>query len=195
MSDGLNDNGPYCEPDEYMSGKLIQKKECIGGGPQMSREEFLAFKEQARIDVEQIKDTNPKDAVGTKKVPYSCVSAAVMAELALAMLEGGRKYGRHNYRVSGIRASVYYDAALRHLTKWWEGEDIDPDSGLSHIIKAFASIMVLRDAQICGMWTDDRPPKIPDGFIENLNTAAAEIIEKYPDAKDPFTQKMQEEKL
>src|SRR5690606_12460121 len=136
-----------------------------------------------------MKDTNPKDAVGIKKAPFSTVSAAVNAELGIALLEGARKYGRHNYRIAGVRASVYYDAALRHLAKWWEGEDTDRDSGLSHITKAIASLVVFRDAQICDNWIDDRPPPIPADFIENLNKTAAEIIERYPNALPPFTNK------
>ena len=63
------------------------------------------------------KPTNPKDAIGIKKVPFSTVPARVIAEIGLAMLEGAAKYGRHNYRVSGVRASVYYDAAMRHINK------------------------------------------------------------------------------
>ncbi len=133
------------------------------------------------------KDTNPKDAVGVKKAPISTVSGAVIAELGVAMLEGARKYGRHNYRISGVRASVYRDAAFRHLNKWWEGEDIDPDSGLSHITKAIASLTVLRDAQIFDNWTDDRPPPLPEGFLDSLDAAAAAVIKQYPNAKDPFT--------
>ena len=134
-----------------------------------------------------VKDTNPKDAVGVKKAPVSTVSGAVIAELGVAMLEGARKYGRHNYRVSGVRASVYRDATFRHLNKWWEGEDIDSDSGLNHITKAIASLTVLRDAMIFDNWTDDRPPPVPEGFLDNLDKLAANVIEKYPNAKDPFT--------
>jgi hypothetical protein len=137
---------------------------------------------------ENIKLSNPKDAVGTKKVPFSTVPSQVIAEIGLAMLEGGRKYGRHNYRAIGVRASVYYDAALRHLTAWWEGEDIDPDSGLSHITKCLACMAVLRDSMIMKNWVDDRPPKIPSGWVQELNKKAVEIIERYPDAKDPYTE-------
>jgi hypothetical protein len=135
------------------------------------------------------KPTNPKDAVGVKKAPITTVPLTVIAEVGLGMMEGARKYGRHNYRVDGVRASVYIDATWRHLAKWWEGEDIDPDSGLSHITKAIASLVVLRDAMITGKFTDDRAPKIPDGFFAALDKKAAEIIEKYPDAKEPFTEK------
>lgn len=130
------------------------------------------------------KETNPKDAVGVRKAPLSTVPAGVLMEIGLAMLEGARKYGRHNYRVTGVRASVYYDAALRHLMDWWEGTDIDPDSGLSHVTKALACLTVLRDAEINGMLEDDRPPGQPL-HLAYLNKRAAELIDKYPDAKAP----------
>lgn len=132
------------------------------------------------------KPSNPKDSVGIRKVPFSTVPAPVIAEIGLAMLEGARKYGRHNYRAVGVRGSVYYDAAMRHLTAWWEGEDIDPDSGLSHITKAAACMAVLRDSQIQGNWTDDRPPVVPAGWQQGLNVTAGQIIDRIKDAKDPF---------
>lgn len=137
----------------------------------------------------EVKETNPKDAVGVKKVPMSTVPATVLMELGLAMMEGARKYGRHNYRVAGVRSSVYYDAAMRHLMDWWEGEDTDPDSGLSHVTKAIASLTVLRDSMIKENWTDDRPRRNEGFSIKVLNEKAAEIIEKYPDSKDAFTEK------
>lgn len=129
------------------------------------------------------KPSNPKDIVGTRKAPMSTVSAAVMAELGVAMLEGAAKYGRHNYRAVGVRASVYYDATLRHLFSWWEGEDIDPDSDMSHITKAIASLAVLRDAMIQGMLTDDRAP-CSKPFYPALNAAAGAILDRHAD-KDP----------
>ena len=141
-----------------------------------------------RTDPER-KDTNPKDAVGVRKAPLSTVPAGVMLEVGLAMLEGARKYGRHNYRAIGVRASVYYDAAMRHLIAWWEGEDIDPDSGLSHITKALACLAVLRDAQHQSKCEDDRPPKSPPGWMQVFNACAGDIVERYPDPKEPYTEK------
>lgn len=134
------------------------------------------------------KNTNPKDAVGTEKVPMSTVSAPVIAEMGLAMLEGARKYGRHNYRIAGVRASVYYDAVFRHMIAWWEGEDIDPDSGLNHITKMLSCLAVLRDSMIVNNWVDDRPPKLPAGWVQKFNQKAKEIIKKYPDAVKPYTE-------
>lgn len=126
------------------------------------------------------KPSNPKDLVGIRKAPMSTVSAAVMAEVGVAMLEGAAKYGRHNYRAVGVRASVYYDATIRHLFSWWEGEDIDPDSGMSHITKAITSLVVLRDAMIQNMMTDDRPPSSKD-FYAALNAAAGAILDRHTD--------------
>lgn len=136
------------------------------------------------------KDTNPKDAVGIMKSPMSVIPGPVMQELGLALMEGARKYGRHNYRVAGVRGSVYYDATMRHLIAWWEGQDTDPDSGLSHITKAIASLVVLRDAMINDMVTDDRPPRVKgiDGFLLAMNTLAASIISRIPKALPAYTQ-------
>lgn len=135
------------------------------------------------------KATNPKDAVGVRKVPFSTVPASVVAEIGLAMLEGARKYGRHNYRKAGVRASVYYDASLRHMTAWWEGEDIDAESGLSHITKALACLVVIRDSMIQGNWKDDRPPATPAGWIGRLNEAAGVIIDRHPNPKEAHVAK------
>lgn len=130
-----------------------------------------------------VKDTNPKDAIGTRKLPFSVLPYRVLAYLALAMLEGACKYGRHNYRAAGVRASVYFDATVgRHLLAWWEGEDIDPDSGLNHIDKAIASLVVLRDSMLEGNWVDDRPPR-GNVDMSALNKAAAETIERHADKK------------
>lgn len=137
-------------------------------------------------------ELNPKDVIGVRKAGMSAVSCAVLMELGLAMLEGAVKHGRHNYRVAPVRSSVYYDATWRHLMAWWEGEDLDPDSGppgaqLSHVTKAIASLTVLRDAMINGKVVDDRPPPLPAGWVERYNGLAGEIIDRIPDAKPPFT--------
>jgi hypothetical protein len=136
-----------------------------------------------------IKDTNPKDALGIRKVGLSNVPCGPLFELGLAMLEGGCKYGTHNYREAGVRYKVYYDSTIRHMMDWWEGEDIDPDSGVHHVVKAIAGLMVLRDSMLCGNDTDDRPLRYPSGLpMAEFNKQAGDILDKYPDRKEPYTQ-------
>jgi hypothetical protein len=131
------------------------------------------------------KKTNPKDAISTKKPRfYSGLPANVTKEVSVGMMEGAMKYGRHNYRVAGVRASVYIDATIGHLFDYWEGQDIDPESNLHHITKAIASLYVLRDAQMRDMCTDDRPPKsnVEEDKIY-LQTVVNELFKKYPNPK------------
>lgn len=126
------------------------------------------------------KPTNPKDIVGSSKVPMSVLPTRVLMEVGLAMLEGALKYGRHNYRIAGVRGSVYYDAVMRHMNAWWEGEDTDPDSQLSHITKAISTLCVLRDSMLQGNFVDDRPPAC-EPFMASLNERAAALVERLSD--------------
>jgi hypothetical protein len=131
---------------------------------------------------------NPKDAIGSKKTPTSTVPGTIEQELGLAFLEGALKYGRHNYRAAPVRASVYVDAARRHMQAWYDaGQNTDPDSGLSHLIKAMACLGIIRDTQICKTLIDDRPPSSPIEHVTECNAHAARLIDKYPHPVPPYT--------
>jgi len=138
---------------------------------------------------ENTKPTNPKDALAINKAPLSTLPTGPIYEIALAMLEGARKYGRHNYRIMGVKASVYYDAAIGHITAWWEGEDIDSDSGIHHLGKAMACLAVIRDGMMMENWIDDRPPKYPNGDkLMRNNPIVPFILQKYPKCAEPYTE-------
>lgn len=138
-----------------------------------------------------VKDTNPKDAVGSRKARwFSYVPLRVLVYLGLALFEGARKYGRHNYRVAGVRASVYVDAVVcGHLTRWMEGEDDDAESGMNHIDKAIASLVVLRDGMLEGNWVDDRPPSVQNlaEFMADADKKALALIERFPNPVPAYT--------
>ncbi len=139
-----------------------------------------------------LKDTNPKDSIGVRKPRcFHVMSGHVERLVSIAMMEGGMKYGSHNYRVAGVRASVYYDATMEHLTSYWEGETVDPDSGLPHIIKAIASLYVLADATIQGKCEDDRPPSFVNltDFKNQYQAVVDALFEKYPDPVPAYTHK------
>lgn len=136
------------------------------------------------------KPSNPKDGIGIKKWrQFFTVPQRVLWEIGVGMLEGAMKYGRHNYRPAGVQASVYVDAAMGHISSWVEGEDLDPDTGLSHITKAICSLIVLRDGMIEGNFTDDRPPRHAsfDAHRDELQKIVDEVFGRYPEPKDPFT--------
>lgn len=145
-------------------------------------EQELRMQTTCPLEDLEMKETNPKDVVGTAKPrAYTYVPQNVMKALSLAMLEGGLKYGRHNYRVAGVRASVYVDAAVGHIMDWWEGEDIDPDSGLLHLVKGMASLTVLCDAIMNDMWDDDRPPPSDvSGLRGDMQVVMDDILSRVP---------------
>ncbi|MCK5604168.1 hypothetical protein KAR91_19935, partial [Candidatus Pacearchaeota archaeon] len=93
-------------------------------------------------------------------IPFHVLPWRVVLETALGMMEGGRKYGKHNYRSMGVRASVYYDATTRHLADYFVGKQVDQESGLSHLTKALSSSQVLLDSMVMGNWVDDRPIRV-----------------------------------
>jgi hypothetical protein len=109
--------------------------------------------------------TNPKDVIGSTKLPVHLVPACMDAYAALAFLEGALKYGTANWRVVGVRASIYYSALQRHLQKWWNGEEEDPTTGVPHLASALACIGIILDARQLGKLTDDRPPSTNMGNL------------------------------
>lgn len=132
------------------------------------------------------KPSNPKDIVGSDKIPFHLWPETATALGSLALLDGALKYGRANWRVIGVRSSIYYDAARRHLNKWFEGENTDPDSGLPHLAHAMACLAILIDAGAAGKLNDDRQVKggYPE-FLESLTHHVKRLKEKYKD-KNPI---------
>ena len=113
-------------------------------------------------------DINPKALVGRLKTRAQFTPVTVLNEIHEGMTEGADKYGPYNWRDKPIEAGDYYDAALRHLNAWWDGEDIDPDSptGAHHVSKAITGLIVLRDAMLNETCIDDRPGKSDINQIE-----------------------------
>lgn len=129
-----------------------------------------------------IKPTNPKDIIGSTKLPLHLWPETATILGSLGLLDGALKYGRSNFRAIGVRASIYVDAAKRHINAWFEGEDIDLDSGLPHLAHALACLAILVDAQAGGKLTDDR--LYPGGYrklVDEMTEHVARLQKKYAD--------------
>jgi len=100
---------------------------------------------------------NPKEAAGSKKARVFSVFPRWVSLLVGRVMEtGASKYGKFNYRDSAIAASTYEDAMERHAQLWFDGEDTDSESGVSHLAHVIACATLLLDAQATGKLTDDR---------------------------------------
>ncbi len=99
---------------------------------------------------------DPKGAAGAKKAPMWLLPSSATRQTAWAHKLGAEKYGIFNWRQTGVCASTYISAIMRHLDQWRDGEDMDAESGYSHIAHIAASCNILLDAQHCGKLRDDR---------------------------------------
>lgn len=130
----------------------------------------------------ETKDTNPKDAIGVRKLPIGLVPSTGINLASLAFLEGAMKYGRYNWRVAGVKTSIYYDAAMRHMEKYWNGEECDWETGVPHLASAIACLMIIADAKACGKLSDDRPPFADVGLqIHDLEAVANQVRNRFAD--------------
>lgn len=100
-------------------------------------------------------DANPKDAAARSKPNQSCAPATAAYWWGYVHEDGAKKYGAYNWRKAPVRASVYVEAARRHLELLAAGEVNDPDSGAPHAAHIMAGMAILIDAYYHGTIVDD----------------------------------------
>lgn len=161
----------YSSDDDFVLPKCKSELEegvTVYPNPEEKEYEQQDDKVVGKTENEQL-GTNPKDSLGTKKVSLSKVPFSSIVYQALAMEDGAKKYGPFNWRENKVIASIYIDAAMRHLGSWYDGEEVADDSKKPHLGHAMACIGIIIDALETGNLVDDRPVK------GNM----AELIEKW----------------
>ena len=109
-------------------------------------------------EVDEFDKENPKYVQAQKdgKPPMEYLVLDVLPGDALCHKTGADKYGTRNWRRDAIRSSTYEAAILRHFIAYFSGEDLDPDSGLSHLYHIRACCAVMLDAEMHDKLIDDR---------------------------------------
>ena len=91
------------------------------------------------------------------KSAIELVPPEVLLGVGDIMEVGKAKYGNTGNWTKGIKYSRVYASVMRHMLKWYSGEDLDPESGQSHLHHAIANIMFLSFYDFRGMnHLDDR---------------------------------------
>jgi hypothetical protein len=92
----------------------------------------------------------------TKLARHDLLPPDIVHELAEHYGKGARKYGERNME-KGYPWSKTYAACHRHLNAFWQGEDVDAETGSLHLVAAawhcFTMAWFLRH----NAGTDDRP--------------------------------------
>lgn len=79
---------------------------------------------------------------GVKPQRLSLLPRVALERISEVYGFGEKKYAAHNWR-RGYEWSKSYDALQRHLGAWWDREENDPESGLSHLAHAAFHIFSL----------------------------------------------------
>ena len=108
-------------------------------------------------------DGNPKSLQGAKKYDLMYLPLPAKIEVNRALEDGAKKYGKANWRKTGVAASVYIGAAMRHIALYYDGgEDRASDSKAKHLGHARACLAIVIDAAANGKLIDDRPEACVD---------------------------------
>ena len=89
------------------------------------------------------------------KLPVNLLSSEALLQTAAVLKFGADKYHAHNWR-DGFAWSRPLAAAMRHIMAFNDGEDKDPESGLSHLAHAACCIMFLLEFEKTHPHLDDR---------------------------------------
>lgn len=93
------------------------------------------------------------------KPRWELVAYDAIEGIAKVLTFGANKYSARNWE-KGIAYGRVYGAIMRHMWKWWHGEDKDAETGLSHLDHAMCELMFLSAYEKRGKngtAQDDRP--------------------------------------
>lgn len=76
------------------------------------------------------------------KVRWDLMPSDALEEIAKVMTHGATKYGDRNWE-KGMDWHRPFAACMRHMWAWWRGEDVDPESGISHLAHAGCCVLFL----------------------------------------------------
>jgi hypothetical protein len=117
---------------------------------------------------------NPKEVTGQRKPALALIPSGALIPVCAVHAHGHAKYGPYNWRETPVEAMTYAHAIMRHLVAWIDGEDLDPETGLSHIAHIAAGANIVLDAASVDMLNDNRPVRGKAAELIRCATSSAE---------------------
>lgn len=77
------------------------------------------------------------------KPRWSLLPRGTVHEVVQVLEFGAAKYGTDNWQFVEDAETRYYDATMRHLEAWFNGEQRDPESGRHHLAHAVCCCLFL----------------------------------------------------
>lgn len=93
----------------------------------------------------------------TGKARFDLLPPGPTVDVVRVLTFGAAKYGERNWE-TGLSYGRVYAALQRHLFAWWSGEDLDAETGLSHLAHAGCCLTFLLEyVNHSHAGQDDRP--------------------------------------
>jgi len=105
---------------QWISGREVPQRVVIGEGS---------------VDKQYFEDPETGAKKEIKKAQLGAIDPKALLLLAEAAGYGAEKYEQYNY-LKGYPWSLSFNAMMRHALAFWNGEDLDPESGLPHMVHA-----------------------------------------------------------
>ncbi len=105
----------------------------------------------------RVVDPTTGAAKGQKLAQLGAVDPQALLRVAEVAGFGGQKYERYNF-APGFAWSLSFDALMRHLLAFWNGQDVDDESGHPHLAHAAWHCLALLSFLERDRGTDDRFP-------------------------------------
>lgn len=163
----MNDEPMYSDLTAVEKSKYLQEKglEVLDNGDGLDKPEdggyvFVDHNGYASapfptpaVDRREMDRRAVKDDSG--KLHWHLLPTRPLQELIKLLMFGAKKYEPHNWR-RGFDYSRCFDALMRHLEAWWQGEDIDAESGCHHLSAVMFYAVILLEFHFTGTGRDDR---------------------------------------
>lgn len=91
-----------------------------------------------------------------EKLPFHLLPPELLEGISAVLQFGAVKYSERNWEL-GMAWSRPFGALMRHMWAWWRGEDVDPETGMSHLWHAGCCIAFLIAYEQRKVGKDDRP--------------------------------------
>lgn len=103
------------------------------------------YKDASGIECIEVTSQGRKDDSAKRR--YSLLPTGTVNSVVDVLEFGSKKYADNNWQKVPNAKTRYYDAALRHIDAWFNGEIKDSETGLPHLAHAICCLMFL-------MWFD-----------------------------------------
>ena len=122
----------WCHKCEYQGTVTCQ---CCREYNELGMPELFAYK-----NLEHKPEPGKKWDRG--KLRYDLLPYDVLEQVVQVLTDGAGDYGDRNWE-RGMSWGRVFAAAQRHQAKFWQGQEIDPDSGHNHLAHAIVNLMFL----------------------------------------------------